>query len=162
MKVEEYFCNYCAIIETIMTVIERIETDFKQAMRSKDELALSVIRLIRSALKNKQIDLQHELTDDEAHGVMKIMVKQYQDALIDFQSASRQDLVERQQKEIDFIAQYLPPSLPGEELEKIVIDAVKDSGATDMGKAMGAAMKVVAGRADGNQVRAIVQRILLG
>lgn len=145
-----------------MTVIERIETDFKQAMRSKDELALSVIRLVRSALKNKQIELQRELTEEDAYAVMKTMIKQYQDALIDFQSASRQDLVERQQKEIDLIAQYLPPSLPMEDLEKIVVEAVKASGATDMGKAMGAAMKVVAGRADGNQVRAIVQRVLLG
>ena len=145
-----------------MTVIERIETDFKQAMRSKDELALSVIRLVRSALKNKQIELQRELTEEDAYTVMKTMIKQYQDALIDFQSASRQDLVERQQKEIDLIAQYLPPSLPMEDLEKIVTEAVKASGATDMGKAMGAAMKVVAGRADGNQVRAIVQRVLLG
>lgn len=145
-----------------MNVIERIETDFKQAMRSKDELALSVIRLVRSALKNKQIELGREITEEDAHGVMKTMIKQYQDALIDFQSASRQDLVERQQKEIDLIAQYLPPSLPMEELEKIVTEAVKTSGATDMGKAMGAAMKVVAGRADGNQVRAIVQRVLLG
>ena len=145
-----------------MTVIERIETDFKQAMKSKDELALSVIRLVRSALKNKQIELQRELTEDDAYAVMKTMIKQYQDALIDFQSASRQDLVERQQKEIDLIAQYLPPSLPLEDLEKIVVEAVKTSGATDMGKAMGAAMKAVAGRADGNQVRAIVQRVLLG
>jgi uncharacterized protein YqeY len=71
-------------------------------------------------------------------------------------------LLERQQKEIDLIAQYLPPSLPAEELEKIVTEAVKSSGATDMGKAMGAAMKAVAGRADGNEVRAIVQRQLSG
>jgi|SRR5688572_20175081 uncharacterized protein YqeY len=145
-----------------MTVIERVEADFKTAMKSKDELTLSVMRLVRSALKNKQIELGRELTDEDTQPVLKTMIKQYQDALVDFQAAGRQDLLERQQKEIDLIAQYLPPSLPPEELEKIVVDAVKSSGATDMGKAMGAAMKAVAGRADGNEVRAIVQRTLSG
>lgn len=145
-----------------MTVIERVEADFKTAMKSKDELALSVMRLVRTELKNKQIELQHELKDEDAHAVLKKMIKQYQDALVDFQAAGRQDLLERQQKEIDLIVQYLPPSLPMEDLEKIVTEAVKSSGATDMGKAMGAAMKAVAGRADGNEVRAIVQRLVSG
>ncbi|MCC7522250.1 GatB/YqeY domain-containing protein [Candidatus Uhrbacteria bacterium] len=143
-----------------MTVLERVDTDFKQAMKSKDELALSVLRLVRTALKNKQIELMRELKDEDAHAVLKTMIKQYQDAVSDFQSAGRQDLVERQQKEIDLISTYLPPAMAPEELEKIVKEAVAASGATDMGKAMGAAMKAVAGRADGNEVRAIVQRIL--
>ncbi|MCE9586620.1 GatB/YqeY domain-containing protein [Candidatus Uhrbacteria bacterium] len=145
-----------------MTVIERVEADFKTAMKSKDELALSVMRLVRTELKNKQIELMRELKDEDAHAVLKKMIKQYQDALVDFQAAGRQDLLERQQKEIDLIAQYLPASLPMEDLEKIVVEAVKASGATDMGKAMGAAMKAVAGRADGNEVRAIVQRHISG
>lgn len=143
-----------------MTVLERVDADFKQAMKSKDELALSVLRLVRTALKNKQIELMRELKDEDAHAVLKTMIKQYQDAVSDFQSAGRQDLVERQQKEIDLISTYLPPAMAPEELEKIVKEAVTASGATDMGKAMGAAMKAVAGRADGNEVRAIVQRIL--
>jgi uncharacterized protein YqeY len=145
-----------------MTVIERVEADFKQAMKSKDELALSVMRLVRTALKNKQIELMHELKDEDAQAVLKTMIKQYQDAVADFQNASRQDLVDRQQKEIDLIAQYLPPALGADELEKIVVDAIKSSGATDKGKAMGVAMKAVAGRADGNAVRAIVERHLSG
>jgi uncharacterized protein YqeY len=145
-----------------MTVLERVEADFKTAMKSKDELTLSVMRLVRSALKNKQIELGRELKDEDTQPVLKTMIKQYQDALVDFQAAGRQDLLERQQKEIDLIAQYLPPSLPQEELEKIVAEAIKTSGATDMGKAMGAAMKAVDGRADGNAVRAIVQRHLSG
>lgn len=145
-----------------MTVIERVEADFKQAMKSKDELALSVMRLVRTALKNKQIELMHELKDEDAQAVLKTMIKQYQDAVADFQNAGRQDLVDRQQKEIDLIAQYLPPALGADELEKIVVDAIKSSGATDKGKAMGVAMKAVAGRADGNAVRAIVERHLSG
>lgn len=143
-----------------MTLLENIDKDFKEAMKSKDELTLSVLRLARSSLKNKQIEIMHELSDAEAQVVLKTMIKQYQDALSDFQSAGRQDLVERQQKEIDILSEYLPPSLPPEELEKIVKEAVSTSGATDVGKAMGVAMKAVAGRADGNAVREIVQRLL--
>jgi uncharacterized protein YqeY len=143
-----------------MTTQEKIEQDFKDAMRSKDELALSALRLVRTALKNKQIELMHELTEAEIAAVLKTMIKQYQDALGDFSGAGRQDLVERQQKEIDLVARYLPPSLPAEELERIVKESLGSSGATDVGKAMGAAMKAVAGRADGNAVREIVQRLL--
>jgi len=116
---------------------------------------------VRTALKNRQIELLHELSDQEAIAVLKTMIKQYQDALSDFSNAGRQDLVERQQKEIDIVATYLPPALPEEELERIVRDAVDASGTTDFGKVMGAAMKAVDGRADGNAVRAIVQRMLL-
>ncbi len=147
---------------SIMTIIERIEQDFKEAMKAKDELKVSVMRMVRTALKNKQIDLMHELSDDEAQGVLKTMVKQYQDALSDFQGAGRQDLVEKQQKEIDLIAAYLPAKLPTEEVEKIVAEAIKGFAAGDMGKAMGVAMKAVDGRADGNEVRTIVQRLLAG
>lgn len=143
-----------------MTISERIDQDFKEAMKAKDELRLSVLRLARTALKNKQIELMHELTEPEAGSVLKTMIKQYQDALSDFQTAGRQDLVERQQKEIDILSQYLPPALAPEELERIVKEAVEKAGTTDFGKAMGAAMKAVDGRADGNDVRAIVQKIL--
>ena len=143
-----------------MTTLERIDADFKEAMKAKDELALSVLRLVRTALKNKQIDTQHELEEAEVHAVLKTMIKQYQDALSDFNNAGRRDLVERQQREIDLLASYLPPALPREELEQIVTQAVQESGATDIGKAMGAAMKVLQGRADGNEVRLIVQKVL--
>lgn len=145
-----------------MTTIERIEQDFKEAMKARDEFRLSVLRLVRTALKNKQIDLMHELTEQEAQAVIKTMVKQYQDALNDYQNAGRMDLVEKQQKEIDAIMGYLPAKMPAEELEKIVAGAVSGMSASDMGKAMGAAMKAVDGRADGNEVRAIVQRLLAG
>lgn len=143
-----------------MTTIERIEQDFKDAMKAKDQFRVSVLRMVRTSLKNKQIDLMHELTEPEAAAVLKTMVKQYQDALSDFQGAGRQDLVEKQQKEIDVIAAYLPAKLPAEELEKIVAEAVQGMEAKDMGRAMGVAMKAVDGRADGNEVRAIVQQLL--
>lgn len=143
-----------------MTVIERIDQDMKEAMKAKSEQRLSVLRMARTALKNKQIESQKDLDDQGSFAVLKTMIKQYQDAISDFQTAARQDLVEKQQQEIDILSAYLPPAMPVEEVEKIVKEAVTGMKASDMGKAMGMAMKAVDGRADGNTVRAIVQRLL--
>ena len=145
-----------------MTILNRIDQDFKEAMKAKDEIVLSTLRLMRAALKNRQIELGRELNEDDVTASLKTLIKQYQDALSDFRNANRQDLVDRQQKEIDIVSRYLPPAMPAEELEKIVVEAVKSSGATDVGRAMAAAMKAVAGRADGSDVRRIVERLLSG
>lgn len=143
-----------------MTLIERIEQEFKEAMKAKDEVRLSTLRLLRTSLKNRQIETQAVLTDAEAQAVIKTMIKQYQDALSDFLNAGRTDLADRQQQEISILNEYLPPALPIEELEGLVKNALQSSGVTDIGKAMGVAMKAVAGRADGNEVRKIVERLL--
>lgn len=143
-----------------MTVYEQIEHDLKEAMKAKDEQRLSVLRMARTALKNKQIDIQKEMDDATTQAVIKTMIKQYQDAISDFQTAGRQDLIDKQQAEIDILSTYLPPALPLEEVEKRVSAAIAGMKAADMGKAMGMAMKAVDGGADGNTVRAIVQRLL--
>ncbi len=143
-----------------MSLIERIDQEFKGAMKSKDELKLSVLRLLRTSLKNRQIETRQPLSDQEVIAVIKTTVKQYQDALSDFLNAGRTDLADRQQKEISVLNEYLPPSLPPEELEAVVKSALQSSGVRDIGKAMGVAMKAVDGRADGNEVRKIVQKLL--
>lgn len=143
-----------------MNLIESIDHDMKEAMRAKEEIRLSTLRMLRTALKNKQIDVQHELSDEEVQAVIKTMMKQYQDALRDFLAAGRTDLADRQQAELTILQAYLPPALSSEELEAIVRNAVQSSGVTDKGKAMGIAMKAVAGRADGTDVRAVVERLL--
>lgn len=146
-----------------MTILERIDADLKEAMKQKNELGLSALRLVRSALKNRQIDLGHAPSDEEAQAVLRTLVKQYQDALDDFTQAGRADLAERQTAELEIVKRYLPAALPAEELERIVRQAMAEVGAAapaDVGKVMGAAMKIVAGRADGNSVRAIAQRLL--
>ncbi|MFA6429251.1 MAG: GatB/YqeY domain-containing protein [Patescibacteria group bacterium] len=143
-----------------MTIIERIDQDFKEAMKTKDEILLSVLRMMKSALKNRQIELMHDLKEEETNTVLKTMIKQYRDALADFVSANRQDLADRQQKEIDIISKFLPAAMPMEELERVVQEAVTAAQATDVGRAMGVAMKAVNGRADGGDVRRIVERLL--
>lgn len=146
-----------------MTIVEQIDADLKAAMKQKNELELSTLRLVRSALKNKQIDLGHPPSDDETQAVLRTLVKQYQDALADFEKAGRVDLATHQKAELEVVKKYLPASLPAADLERIVQDAIGSVGATsasDTGKVMGAAMKTLAGRADGNAVREVVQRLL--
>ncbi len=145
-----------------MTILEQLDQAFKEAMKAKDEVTISTLRLARTALKNRQIEVQRILTNEEVVAVLKTMIKQYQDAISDFTNAGRQDLVERQQKEIDILVAYLPPSLPPEEVERIVREALVAAEVKEVGKAMGVAMKAVAGRADGNDVRRIVERLLAG
>jgi hypothetical protein len=150
--------------DTMTTIPETIENDLKEAMKAKAEARLSALRLVRAALKNKQIDLGHPLTDEEATAVMRTMVKQYKDALADFNSAGRKDLAEKQQAEISLIESYLPAQMGEAQIEEAAKAAIAELNATpsDMGKVMGATMKKLAGQADGTAVKAVVERLLKG
>lgn len=145
-----------------MTMIERIDSDLKEGMKAKNESVVSSLRMVKSAFKNKQIELGHPLTDEEATLVLRTTVKQYRDALSDFTSAGRTDLMEKQKAEIELLERYLPADISEAEIEAIIKKAIADSGAAsgEFAKVMGVVMKEVAGRADGNAVRAIVQRML--
>lgn len=145
-----------------MTLLERIDHDLKEAMKAKNETALSTLRLVRSALKNKQIDAQKELSEADVTAVIKTMVKQYRDALADFSASGRQDLADRQAAEIALLETYLPAGMSEAELEAICTRVISEQNATskDLGRIMGLIMKEVNGGADGNTVRAIVQRLM--
>ncbi len=145
-----------------MTLLEQIDADLKEAMKAKNEAATSTLRMVRAACKNKQIDSGHVLSEEEAALVMRTMVKQYKDALADFQAAGRNDLAEKQAKEIELIEHYLPALLNEAQVEEICQAVIAELKATpaDMGKVMGAVMKRVAGQADGTVVRNAVQKLL--
>jgi uncharacterized protein YqeY len=143
---------------------ERIENDLKEAMKAKAEARLSTLRMVRAALKNKQIDLGHPLTNEEAVAVMRTMIKQYRDALTDFTAAGRTDLADKQLAEIELIEAYLPAQLGEAQIEEAAKTVIAEMNATasDMGKVMGATMKKLAGQADGTAVKAVVERLLKG
>ncbi|MCR4314380.1 MAG: GatB/YqeY domain-containing protein [Candidatus Uhrbacteria bacterium] len=148
-----------------MTLAERIIENMKAAMKAKDSATLSTLRLLISAMKNKKIDVQHELSDAEVTDVVKTQVKQLKDSIESFTAGGREDLAASVQVEIGVLEQYLPAQMSDEELTRIVKNAVEKSGATskaDMGKVMGAAMAAVAGRADGTRVKEIVGSLLAG
>lgn len=144
-----------------MTLIETINKDFTAAMKERREAELSTLRMLRAALKNRQIELMHELTEDEAMAVVKSQIKQLKDAMESF--GTREDLRVKTEAELAVLEKYLPAQLSDAELDGIVKEAVAGSGAqskADMGRAMGAAMKAVVGRADGNRVKAVVEKLL--
>lgn len=144
------------------TINERIDNDLKEAMKAKAEAQLSTLRMVRAALKNKQIDLGHPLTDEEAMAVMRTMIKQYKDALADFTAAGRADLADKQKAEIALIESYLPAQMGEAQIEEAAKAVIAEMNATvsDMGKVMGATMKKLAGQADGTAVKAVVERLL--
>ena len=134
----------------------------KEAMKAKNETVLSSLRLVRAAIKNKEIDVGHALSDEEGLAILKGLVKQYKDALSDFTKAGRTDLIEKQQAEIELLEKYLPAQMSEGEIETIVQKVITNLNATpkDMGRVMGAAMKETAGKADGNAVKAVVEKLL--
>ena len=146
-----------------MPILEHIDANLKDAMKSKNEVVLSTLRMARSALKNRQIDLRAEaLSDDDAEAVLRTMVKQYRDALGDFVASGREDLADKQRKEIEILEAYLPKGLSPEELETICRRVIAEQSATskDLGKLIGVVMKEAKGKADGNAVRETLQRLL--
>jgi len=142
---------------------QKISDDIKTAMKAKDSAKLSTLRLLKTAMKNKEIELIHELSEDEALAVIKSQMKQLKDSVESYEDAGRDEMAESGKAELVILEAYLPAQMSDEDLEAIVKSALEESGATskaDMGKAMGAAMKAVAGQADGNRVKEIVAKLL--
>jgi len=146
-----------------MSLSERLNEDMKQAMKSQDKFKLSVIRMIRSSIKNAEIDRRKTLDDNEVLDVLSREIKQRKDSLQEFEKAGRDDLVDNLKKEIAIIAEYMPQPLSEEELKAIVQQTIQETGASskaDMGKVMSALMPKVKGRADGKLVNQMVQQFL--
>lgn len=147
-----------------MSSTQTIEKDFLSAMKSKDSGKVSTLRLLKAALKNKRIDLRHELSEEETISVIKNQIKQLTDSVGLFEQAGRTEQAESIKKEIAVLEVYLPAQINEEILAQKVKEALIVAGIvskTDIGKAMGVAMKAVAGQADGNRVRKIVETILI-
>lgn len=149
-----------------MTLYETIGSQLKDAMKSGDTLKRDTLRLLQSAVKNVAIEKRKaaaELTDDEVEDVIRRMVKQRKDSIEQYLAGNRSDLAEKEEAELALLAVYLPQALPLEELRPIVEAALAESKITtkaQMGQAMGVAMKAVAGRAAGDDVRRIVENFL--
>ena len=146
-----------------MSLAQHIADDMKEAMKTKNNATLSTLRLLRSALKNKQIDVQHELSDEEIVSVIKTQVKQLHDSIESFESAGREEMVQSARAELVVLETYLPAQLSDEQLESIVKQVIDQTGATskqEMGKVMGAAVKAVNGQADGGRIKEVVGRLL--
>ena len=146
-----------------MSLRERLSDEMKEAMKARDELRLSTIRLIRSAVKNRDIELKRELNDQEIVEAIATLVKQRRESIRLFVEAGRQDLVDKEERELTVLLEFLPQQLNREEVAALVEKAIAESGAQggkDMGKVMKALMPHVAGRADGKMVSDVVREKL--
>jgi len=146
-----------------MSLRETIQNAQKQAMKDRDEGKLSTLRLLWSAIKNLEIDIKKELSDEQVQEVVARQVKQLKDSLVDFEKGNRQDLVDGVKKEIEILQSYLPVQLGEEELTVIIKKILSDNNITtsqDLGRAIGVIMKEVKGQTDGNAVRKIVSELL--
>ncbi len=145
------------------TLLNKLQTEMKNALKSKNTDRLSVLRMLISEIKKEQIDKKRKLSDSEILAVIQRYAKQRRDAIEQYKKANRQDLVEKEQKELNIVLEFLPKQLTEEEIIKIVNETIEEVGATsikDMGKVMKSVMEKVKGRADGSLVSKIVKEKL--
>lgn len=149
-----------------MTIIQRVDSDLKEAMRAREATKLGVLRMLKSALKYAAIaksDAEAELNDAEAAQVIRKQVKQRQDSIESFEKGGRAELAEKEREELSILNAYLPQAMGSEEVSKVVRETISEIGATSKAQ-MGAVMKAlqakVAGRVDGKTLSAEVQKQL--
>ncbi|HLO11918.1 MAG TPA: GatB/YqeY domain-containing protein [Pseudoneobacillus sp.] len=147
-----------------MSLLERLNNDMKQAMKSKEKDKLSVIRMIKATMQNEAIKLgKQELSEEEELTILSREMKQRKDSLHEFDKAGREDLVEKLRQEMSIVELYMPKQLSEEEIADIVKQTIVEVDATskaDMGKVMSALMPKVKGKADGSLVNKLVQQHL--
>jgi uncharacterized protein YqeY len=137
--------------------------EMKQAMKSGDKARLSTIRMIRTAVKNKEIDLRNKLDDDEILRVIQGMVRKSEESVEQFKAGGRMDLVEKETKEIEILRSYLPQALSKEDVIRIIDESIQETQASslkDLGKVMKSVMPKLTGKADGKLINQLVKERL--
>lgn len=140
-------------------------TDMKDAMKAKDKVKLSGVRAIQAAIKQKEIDDRIVVDDEQAIIIMSKLIKQIRESIKSYGDAGRQDLVDKEQAELDVVSTYMPVQLSAEEVDKIIDDCIVRLGATsikDMGKVMAELKPVLMGKTDNAAVGASIKKKLSG
>ena len=148
-----------------MTLQEKLMEDLKASLRAGDELRKSTLRMLRSAIGYREVEVQHALSDEEVLDVIAKQVKQRQDSITEYTKGRRQDLVDQEQAEMEILMTYLPQQLTREEITELARAAIQGLGMTDLkqqGMVMKELMPQVKGRADGRLVSEVVRQPLGG
>ncbi len=144
-----------------MSLRDRLAEDLKQAMKSRDQLRIDVIRMIKAAIQHKEIELKKDLDDAEMSRIMTALIKQRKESAEQFGKGHRDDLVQKELKEIAIIEGYLPRALTPEEIAQLIDTVVRETGASsakDIGTVMKAVMARLAGQnVDGKQISDLVR-----
>jgi len=152
-----------------MSLKDRISDEIKAAMKAKDKLRLETVRGIKKVIIEKEstirADGREDLTEEEELAIVMQLAKQRRDSIKQFTDAGRDDLADKEAKELEILEEYLPAQMSDAEIEAAVDEAIAQSGASgprDMGKVMGPVMQKLKGKADGGKVQAMVKSKLLG
>ncbi len=149
-----------------MPLIEQLTKTLSEAMKAHDQVRLATVRMLKAALMNREVERGRALTDVEELQVVSMLVKQRKDSIDQFARGGRQDLVDKEKAELAVLETYLPPVVDAAELERVVAEAIAETGAAspkDMGRVMKAVMAKLAGaQADGKAVSELVRRKLGG
>ncbi len=144
-----------------MSLRDRLTEDLKLAMKARDQLRMDVIRMIKAAVLNKEVEMKKDLDDAEMSRIMTTMIKQRKEAMEQFEKGNRAELAAKERQEISIIESYLPKALSDEELAQTVDAVIRETGAAsakDMGGVMKAIMAKLAGQpVDGKQVSDLVR-----
>ena len=144
-----------------MSLHDRLTEDLKLAMKARDQLRMDVIRMIKAAVLNKELELKKDLDDAEMSRVMTIMIKQRRESVVQFEKGNRAELAAKERQEITILESYLPQALSPEQLATIVDAAIQETGAhslKEIGAVMKAVMVRVAGQTvDGKQISELVR-----
>jgi uncharacterized protein YqeY len=148
-----------------VTLQERLIGEMKEAMKTGDTLKVSVIRMLRSSIKNKEIEKgkNQALSENEIIELISSAIKQHGDSVEQFAKGGRTDLVEKEEREIQILKTYLPTPLSEEELRRMIQETLRETGAAasqNLGRVMKAIMPKVVGRADGAAVSRLVKEML--
>ena len=146
-----------------MSLADTLQNDMKQALKAKDELKLSTIRLLLSSVSYARIEKGGELTDEEVLAVVSRAAKQRRESVEAANNANRSDIAEREGAELEIISFYLPKQLTQDEVEQIAREIIAQLGVTDLkdrGKVMGPLMQKIKGRADGKIAGVVVEKLL--
>lgn len=145
-----------------MSLVEQIDHDYKAAFKAHQQVKVTLLRLMKAAIKNAEIAARHELSDDEIIAVMTTEAKRRRESMAMYQQAGRQDLADQENAELQELMYYLPTQLSDSELNDLVTSAIAELKATpkDFGKVMSAVMAKAKGQADGSRVSAAVKSVL--
>ncbi len=146
-----------------MSLADQIVRDLKEAMLAKDEVRISCLRMLKTSIKNKQVEKGRELKDEEIQAVVSSLVRKGKEAAAEFLKGGREDLASKEEEELEIFYKYLPEQLSEQEIESVLRAVISEVNATspkDMGRVMKAAMSKLAGRAEGKVVSEIARRLL--
>lgn len=146
-----------------MSLYQRLDQALKEAIKNQQPVATSTLRMLKSAIRYREVDVRRTLTEAELQATINTQVKQRREAMAEYNKAGRPELAKQEEEELSVLLSFLPPQLSPEEMAAAVDTVIAELGATgpnDLGKVMKNAMARLAGRADGKVIREIAQQRL--